>query len=192
MFTGTKFGFLASAIWPTHDYCGGRIARRPPQQTFSFNVSVGQSRPPFRSPSSPIRCRQNSHPACLEIAMRTIILSVVAIAAALCTAPKAQAFDPYAEVQLRQYNAQMNRPWHGGYYAQQYGQPTALVVPPTVRTRQTLSWGVSQNLMYPVEHQFGRSANSPGAAVPGQFRPTPIWPSHTDQFGYYYVRGPWK
>ncbi|TWU35918.1 hypothetical protein [Novipirellula artificiosorum] len=99
--------------------------------------------------------------------------------------------DPYAMTQVWQQNFAANRPWHGGYYYQNYGQPTALVVPPTAHMRQTLSWGVSQNLMYPIHHQFGRSANSPGAAQPGSFRATPNWPSHTDQFGVYYVRGPW-
>lgn len=82
-------------------------------------------------------------------------------------------------------------PWHGNYYYLPYGQPTALVVPPNVHMRQTYSWGVSQNLMYPLNHQFGRSATSPGALPPGSFMPTPHWPSHTDQFGVYYVRGPW-
>jgi hypothetical protein len=109
------------------------------------------------------------------------------------TAEKSQAGDPYAQYQVWSHNFSMDRPWHGGYYAQQYGQPTALVVPPTAHMRQTYSWGVSQNLMQPIHHQFGRSANSPGAAGRGAFRPTPAWPnrSHTDQFGYYYVRGPW-
>ena len=52
------------------------------------------------------------------------------------------------------------------------------------------SWGVGQNVMQPIHHQFGRSANSPRAAR-GRFHGTPTWPSHTDQFGTYYVRGPW-
>jgi len=82
-------------------------------------------------------------------------------------------------------------PWHGGYYHQQYNAPLALVVPPTSHMRQTYSWGVSQNLMYPLHHQFGR--NYPGSGFVGEarFQPTPPWPSHTDQFGVYYVRGPW-
>ena len=103
----------------------------------------------------------------------------------------ASAGDPYARTELWSHNFSMDRPWHGRYYHQQYGQPLALVVPPTAHMRQTLSWGVSQNLMRPIHHQFGRNASMPGAAAPGQFRPTPVWPSHTDQFGIYYVRGPW-
>nr|WP_315852941.1 hypothetical protein [Novipirellula galeiformis] len=104
---------------------------------------------------------------------------------------EAAATDPYAVTQVWNHNYAMDRPWHGPYYHQSYGQPTALVVPPTVSMRQSLSWGVSQNLMHPVHHQFGRSANSPGAARRGRFHATPNWPSHTDQFGVYYVRGPW-
>ena len=106
--------------------------------------------------------------------------------------PQAQAGDYYAMTQVWAHNFAMNRPWHGAYAYQNYGQPLALVVPPTAHMRQTLSWGVSQNLMYPIHHQYGRSANSPGLGAPGQFAPTPHWPSHTDQFGVYYVRGPWK
>lgn len=125
--------------------------------------------------------------------IRRTVLTIAAAAALTATAmTDAHGGDPAAMYQVWSYNAQMVRPWHGGYYHQQYGQPLALVVPPTATHRQTLSWGVSQNLMYPLPHQFGRSANFPGAAAPGQFRPTPPWPSHTDQFGVYYVRGPWK
>jgi hypothetical protein len=60
-----------------------------------------------------------------------------------------------------------------------------------------MGWGVSQSMMTPIYHQFERpspSAMTDGAAVPGMcspLYPTPRWPSHTDQFGVYYVRGPW-
>lgn len=103
----------------------------------------------------------------------------------------ASATDPYARTDVWNYNFSQGYPWHGAYNYQPYNQPTAMVVPPTAHMRQTYSWGVSQNKMYPIHHQFGRSASSPGAASPGQFRTTPNWPSHTDQFGLYYVRGPW-
>ena len=99
--------------------------------------------------------------------------------------------DPYAMTQVWAHNYSMDRPWHGPYYNQMYGQPLALIVPPTAHMRQTLSWGVSQNLMYPIHHQYGRGANSPGVGAQGNFRATPHWPSHTDQFGVYYIRGPW-
>lgn len=119
-------------------------------------------------------------------------LAVLVIAGTSAPAtPSAQAADIYGMTHVWNLNYAQTRPWHGSYYYAPYGQPTALVVPPTVSMRQTYAWGVSQNLMYPVHHQFGRNASRPGAAAPGQFLPTPNWPSHTDQFGIYYVRGPW-
>ena len=86
----------------------------------------------------------------------------------------------------QQYAA--GQPWHGQYYYLQYGQPTALVVPPTATMQQNYSWGVSQNTMTPIYHQYGYAA-SPSAG--GAFYATPRWPSHTRQFGVYPVRGPW-
>ncbi|KAA5543676.1 hypothetical protein FYK55_10755 [Roseiconus nitratireducens] len=124
--------------------------------------------------------------------MRKLLLLVACVATiGVASEHKASAGDPLAMTQVWAHNFAMDRPWHGAYYHQSYGQPTAVVVPPTAHMRQTYSWGVSQNLMYPIHHQFGRNASRPGAAARGSFLPTPHWPSHTDQFGYYYVRGPW-
>lgn len=86
-------------------------------------------------------------------------------------------------------NNAATHPWHGDYYYLKTGQPTALVVPPTIQMQQNYSWGVSQNTMTPVWHQFGPGA--PVGSAPGQFRATPYWPTHTNQFGVYPVRGPW-
>ncbi|TWU19672.1 hypothetical protein [Allorhodopirellula heiligendammensis] len=127
--------------------------------------------------------------------MRKTLLSLALVAASACGGvtgtSSAQAGDFYGMTNIWNMNYAQTRPWHGNYYYAPYGQPTALVAPPTVSMRQTYSWGVSQNLMYPVHSQFGRSATQPGAAAPGQFLATPNWPSHTDQYGIYYVRGPW-
>lgn len=122
---------------------------------------------------------------------RTLLAASLFTALVAMSGSPTTAGDPYAMTQVWSYNFAMDRPWHGNYYHQMYGQPLALVVPPLAHMRQTLSWGVSQNLMYPIHHQFGRSANAPGAAPAGSFYATPPWPSHTDQFGVYYVRGPW-
>ncbi len=85
--------------------------------------------------------------------------------------------------------------WHGGYYHTQYGAPLALVVPPTARAHTRWSWGVAQSTMMPLYHQFERPYPGPvgsgGYGGAGGLLPTPRWPSHTDQFGVYYVRGPW-
>jgi hypothetical protein len=125
--------------------------------------------------------------------MKREILIALAVAALSSFAGErsASAADPYAYTQLWSNQVAAQRAWHGNYYYLPYGQPTALVVPPNVHSRQTYSWGVSQNLMYPLNHQYGRNASSPGALPAGSFLSTPHWPSHTDQFGVYYVRGPW-
>ena len=86
-------------------------------------------------------------------------------------------------------NQSMQKPWHGEYYYLPTGQPTALVVAPTVTMQQNYSWGVSQNTMTPTYHQF--SGHAPTGGGGGEFRATPYWPSHTNQFGVYPVRGPW-
>ncbi|MFK7735588.1 MAG: hypothetical protein AB8B50_06160 [Pirellulaceae bacterium] len=83
---------------------------------------------------------------------------------------------------------QAGQPWHGQYNYLPYGQPTALVVPPTARMQSNYSWGVSQNTMTPIYQQYGPAA-MPSAG--GGFYNTPIWPSHTNQFGIYPVRAPW-
>jgi hypothetical protein len=81
-------------------------------------------------------------------------------------------------------------PWHGNYYHVMWGQPVALVVPPTAARQSHYSWGVANTRVTPIWHQFQRPY--PGAYVgPYGFYGTPQWPSSTDQFGVYYVRGPW-
>ena len=83
-------------------------------------------------------------------------------------------------------------PWHGPYYYTAWGYPASLVVPPTANMQSSYSWGVAQTEMRPIYHQFERPF--PGYAPGGSFYPllpTPAWPSHTDQFGVYYNRGPW-
>ena len=87
-------------------------------------------------------------------------------------------------------NQAMQTPWHGEYYYLKTGQPTALIVPPTVTMQSNHSWGVSQNTMTPVYHQFG--GNAPTGGGGGIFKATPYWPSHSNQFGIYPVRGPWN
>jgi len=87
-------------------------------------------------------------------------------------------------------------PWHGNYYHVMYGQPIALVVPPTAEKQCDYQWGVCGTEVTRIDHQFQR--NYPGAAMVGPaaagpygFLPTPWQPSSTRQFGVYYVRGPW-
>jgi hypothetical protein len=81
-------------------------------------------------------------------------------------------------------------PWHGGFYDPAWGQPVALVVPPNAESQTNWGWGVGNTRTMPIYHQFGR--NYPGAPGGVALAPTPPWPSDTQQFGVYYVRGPWK
>ena len=124
---------------------------------------------------------------------RLLLMGIVCFGAMICTGSlQAQErrfnIGPRAKGHAWAQQHAESRPWHGDYYYLPYGQPTALVVPPTAVMQQTYSWGVSQNHVMPTYHQYGPAAY-PSAG--GAFRFTPIWPSHTDQFGVYPVRAPW-
>jgi hypothetical protein len=106
--------------------------------------------------------------------------------------------DPWARADWIASQRAATQSWHPGYYHTGWGAPVALVVPPTARMQTRMGWGVSQTTMTPIYHQFERpypsAVTADGSAVPGAclpLRPTPRWPSHTDQFGVYSVRGPW-
>jgi hypothetical protein len=81
--------------------------------------------------------------------------------------------------------------FHGPYYSPSVGAPLALVVPPTAHMQVKWGWGVSQGTMTPIYHQFRRSTSGGGGAGGMEMNPTPRWPSHSDQFGVNYIRGPW-
>jgi hypothetical protein len=80
--------------------------------------------------------------------------------------------------------------WNRNYAYTDFGAPTALVVPPTAQLQTNYGWGVASSRISRIDHQFQR--NYPGnGPFGGPFRPTPVWPSDTTQFGVYPVRGPW-
>jgi hypothetical protein len=80
--------------------------------------------------------------------------------------------------------------WNRNYANTEYGQPLALVVPPTANLQTNWGWGVTSSRISRIDHQFQR--NYPGdGQFGGPFRTTPLWPSDTTQFGVYPVRGPW-
>jgi hypothetical protein len=83
------------------------------------------------------------------------------------------------------------RPWHGNYYHTGFGSPIGLVVPPTARMQTKMGWGVSQSEMVPIYHEAFRAYPGEYGGSTMTFSATPNWPSHTDQFGVYYIRGPW-
>jgi hypothetical protein len=80
--------------------------------------------------------------------------------------------------------------WYAPYYHVAFGQPVALVVPPTAEVHTDWGWGVGGTQIRPTWHQFARPY--PGPMFGGGYQlPTPAWPSDTRQFGVYYIRGPW-
>jgi hypothetical protein len=83
-----------------------------------------------------------------------------------------------------------NYRWHHNYYHTQWGEPVALVVPPTAEHITNYSWGVPSTRVTRIDHQFQRPYPGPYGGG-NAFSPTPYWPSDTRQFGIYPVRGPW-
>jgi len=82
-------------------------------------------------------------------------------------------------------------PWHGGYYYTAWGRPVPLVVPPTADYQTHWGWGAGNTRITPICPQFAPGWAGVVTADGVRFRPTPAWPSDTDQYGVYYVRGPW-
>jgi len=82
-------------------------------------------------------------------------------------------------------------PWHAPYAHWKYKQPVALVVPPHANMQTHWGWGVGNTRMTPINHQFQRPYPGESYGVGCPFYKTPYWPSDTDQFGVYYIRGPW-
>ncbi|MBN1852344.1 MAG: hypothetical protein JW829_06455 [Pirellulales bacterium] len=114
-------------------------------------------------------------------------LVVFAIALTLVLADDCLAGHPMGGHFPAQRAARYN--WHGWYVHTAYGQPVALVVPPTAQLQTNWSWGVGSSRISRIDHQFGRSWPGPFQGGMG-FGHTPAWPSDTHQFGVYYVRAP--
>ncbi len=81
--------------------------------------------------------------------------------------------------------------WHAGYYHPAWGLPVAVVVPPRARYVAGYEWGVGGTQSTMIRHQFSRNYPGAGQIFRQQLLPSPRWPTHTDQFGLYAVRGPW-
>jgi hypothetical protein len=113
-------------------------------------------------------------------------LTALALFALLAVASTCQAYGPpFGPLRRAQfYN------WHANYAHVQYGQPVAMVVPPTANLQTNWSWGVASSRISRIDHQFGRNYPGPGPWG-GPFSPQPVWPNDTIQFGVYNVRGPW-
>lgn len=81
--------------------------------------------------------------------------------------------------------------WQAGYYDPAWGMPVALVAPPNARTQTNWGWGVGNTRVTRNQYQFQRNYPGPLSYDPRGFQPIPAWPSDTNQFGVYYIRGPW-
>jgi hypothetical protein len=125
--------------------------------------------------------------------MKRLLAIVVAAAALLASGPieRAAARELNCKGAAACHCKKCQKSWNGGYYHTAWGVPVALVVPPTAELQTHWGWGVGNTRVTPICPQFKR--NYPGDFVNGGagFYPTPNWPSDTDQFGVYYVRGPW-
>jgi hypothetical protein len=118
---------------------------------------------------------------------KTIVLALFAAVAISAVASDCQALERAYMRPLRR-SAYYN--WNANYAHVSYGQPVALVVPPTANLQTNWSWGVTSSRVSRIDHQFGR--NYPGMGpFGGPFSPQPVWPNDTIQYGVYYVRGPW-
>lgn len=113
----------------------------------------------------------------------TVVATLMAFAALGTVSEANAARFLRANRRASQYN------WHSNYVHSAYGQPVALVVPPTAQLQTNWSWGASSSHFSRIDHQFGR--NDQGAGTMGGVKRTPRWPSNMQQFGVEYVRGPW-
>jgi hypothetical protein len=120
-----------------------------------------------------------------------IVAAAFALLAAWGLAQKAAA--SHGSIKNRvSYRQSQTYPWHGEYYDTAWGTPVAVVVPPTAENQVHLGWGVGATRVTANQHQFQRNYPGPGGpSGSGGFLATPRWPSNTDQFGNYYIRGPW-
>lgn len=132
--------------------------------------------------------------------MKTTLIAAAALG--LCAAvltPAAQAHWPmsydHVPAEYRAYATSTGLPWHNAYYHAAFGEPYALVVPPTAEFQTNYGWGVSGTRVSPIYHQFARPfpgyGYGGGAPYGNGFLHTPAMPSDTTQFGVYYIRGPW-
>lgn len=116
-----------------------------------------------------------------------LLLAAVVVAATVCGST-ASAIGPFDRMYARRVSA--GTPWDQGYYNMVWGEPVALVVPPVAKAETRWAWGVGQTTVRPIWHQYHRTYPGPYAGGRG-FQATPRWPSNTDQFGVYSIRGPW-
>ncbi|MFM7845364.1 MAG: hypothetical protein ACKPEY_14185 [Planctomycetota bacterium] len=127
---------------------------------------------------------------------RTLPLLTLAFAAlVLMTTTMATAGHPrHAELNANRQARRMT--WHTEYQHTASGYPVPLVVPPQANSSAEWSWGVAQSSVRPIYPQFRRPFGTSGGVEVLEYQGTgfygtPLWPSHTRQFGVAPVRSPW-
>jgi hypothetical protein len=120
----------------------------------------------------------------------SLLLALTVGCAVFATSNSAQA-DPKLRGYWHAAHRSERSSWHQPYYHTAWGRPLALVVPPTARTETSWGWGVAQSSVTPIYQQFKRPYPGGESSDYGSLLGTPPWPSHTNQFGVYYIRGPW-
>ena len=123
----------------------------------------------------------------LTLAVTALILTTTSVA--LAGHPR------HAELNANRQARRMA--WHTEYQHTASGYPVPLVVPPQANASTEWSWGVAQSTVRPIYPQFRRPFGSYGGG--GEeleyqgtgFYGTPLWPSHSRQFGVAPVRSPW-
>lgn len=125
--------------------------------------------------------------------MKRLLAIVVAAAALTACGPigQAAAREPNCKGAAACRCQKCQKSWNRGYYHTAWGVPVALVVPPTAEVQTHWGWGVGNTRVTPICPQFKRDYPGDGAYTRGGYWATPNWPSDTDQFGVYYIRGPW-
>jgi hypothetical protein len=95
-----------------------------------------------------------------------------------------------ASIKDKMARRQTTSTWHGGYYDAAWGTPVAVVITPRAKTQTNLGSGIGGTTVTRIQPQFTHEDPGPSTYQRSWFRPTPAWPSNTDQFGDYYIRGP--
>src|SRR6185295_9198291 len=115
--------------------------------------------------------------------------SLLALAATFVAAPLAAFENTWGNSVA--FDRAASRPWNGRYYYIPWdSQPVALVVPPTAEFQTHYQWGVPSRRISTISTQFQRPYPGPYQRRNGLL-PRAQYPSDTDQFGVYYIRGPW-
>ena len=125
--------------------------------------------------------------------MKKLILGLAVIATALLLqTDSADAEGPARKIRRAFTPGQYTvTTWHGQYYNPVYGLPIAIVVPPNANTMRSQGWGVASSQMMPLHSQYRTAYPGAVTGTITRFHSRPAHPSNTQQFGYYYVRGPW-